>query len=111
MMAKNLCLMKIRNRHGRIPVELKDNVVAYDDVNSKSELLEKDKALSLIEEGLDELNEEQKICLKSFYFDKKSYQEISERTGYSLLQVKSYIQNGKRNLKQIVEKKKIKVNG
>jgi RNA polymerase sigma-70 factor (ECF subfamily) len=34
-----------------------------------------------------------------FYLEKKSYQEISEETGFSMMQVKSYIQNGKRNLK------------
>jgi RNA polymerase sigma-70 factor (ECF subfamily) len=111
MMAKNLCLMKIRDRQGRVPLELTDNVAAYEEINNKSELLEKDKTLSLVEEGLNELNEEQKVCLKLFYFDKKSYQQITDLTGFNLLQVKSYIQNGKRNLKQIVEKKKIKVNG
>lgn len=111
MMAKNLCLMKIRDRQGRVPLELTDNVAAYEEINNTSELLEKDKTLSLVEEGLNELNEEQKVCLKLFYFDKKSYQQITDLTGFNLLQVKSYIQNGKRNLKQIVEKKKIKVNG
>lgn len=111
MMAKNLCLMKIRDRHGRIPLELTDNVTVHEEVNTKAEILEKDKTLSLVEESLYELNEEQQVCLKLFYFDKKSYQQITDMTGYNLLQVKSYIQNGKRNLKQIVEKKKIKVNG
>lgn len=111
MMAKNLCLMKIRDRQGRVPLQLTDNVAAYEEVNIKTELLEKDKTLSLIEEGLNELNDEQRLCLTLFYFDKKSYQEITGLTGYNLLQVKSYIQNGKRNLKLIVEKKKEKVNG
>jgi RNA polymerase sigma-70 factor (ECF subfamily) len=41
-----------------------------------------------------------------FYLDKKSYQEISDATGFTMLQVKSYIQNGKRNLKILIEKKK-----
>jgi len=54
---------------------------------------------------LQDLNAEQKTCVTLFYLDKKSYQEIADITGYSLLQVKSYIQNGKRNLKIMVEKK------
>lgn len=111
MMTKNLCLMKIRDRQGRIPLELTDHILAYEEVNTKSELLEKDNELSLVSESLNELNAEQQLCLKLFYFDKKSYQQITDATGYNLLQVKSYIQNGKRNLKQIVEKKKIQVNG
>jgi len=111
MMAKNLCLMKLRDRHGRIPVELTDKVVACEEMNTRSELLERDHVLSLIEEALLELNEEQRLCLTLFYLEKKSYQEITDLTGYNLSQVKSYIQNGKRNLKLIVEKKKEKVNG
>ncbi|WP_018614643.1 RNA polymerase sigma factor [Segetibacter koreensis] len=111
MLAKNLCLMRIRDRQGRTPIELTDDVVAYEEMNIKTELFEKDKALSLVEEGLSELNEEQRLCLKLFYFDQKSYQQITDLTGYNVSQVKSYIQNGKRNLKLIVEKKKLKVNG
>ena len=111
MIAKNLCLMRLRDRQARIPVELTDKVMAYEELNTATELIEKDKTLSLIEEGLLELNEEQKICITLFYFAKKSYQQITDITGYNLLQVKSFIQNGKRNLKLIVEKKKEKVNG
>lgn len=111
MVAKNLCLMKIREKHGRVPVEISDNVASVEDIFGTTELLEKDKTLSLIEEGLSELNAEQKLCVTLFYLQKKSYQQITDCTGLSLLQVKSYIQNGKRNLKMIVEKKMKKVNG
>ena len=55
--------------------------------------------------ALDELNEEQKKSIVQFYLEKKSYQQIMETTGFSFLQVKSYIQNGKRNLKAILLKK------
>lgn len=109
--AKNLCLMRLRDRYGKIPVEMTDKFAIYEEFNTRSELLEKDKTLSLIEEGLQELNEEQKSCITLFYLNQKSYQQIAEITGYSLSQVKSSIQNGKRNLKLIVEKKKEKVNG
>lgn len=109
MIAKNLCLMRLRDR--RTPAELTDKVEASEEYNSRTELLEKDKTLSMIEEGLQELSYEQNVCITLFYFAKKSYQQITDITGYNLLQVKSYIQNGKRNLKLIVEKKKEKVNG
>jgi RNA polymerase sigma-70 factor (ECF subfamily) len=110
MIAKNQCLMKLRERHGKIPVELSEKLAA-EEIQFKTELLEKDKTLSLIEEGLLDLNEEQKQCVTLFYLQKKSYQDITSITGYSLLQVKSYIQNGKRNLKMIVEKKLKNANG
>jgi RNA polymerase sigma-70 factor (ECF subfamily) len=61
--------------------------------------------LSLIESSINELNEEQKSCVILFYLQKKSYNEIAATTGYSVMQVKSNIQNGKRNLKILVEKK------
>lgn len=68
-----------------------------DDFEEEEEL----KALELqkLKEAMQALNNEQKICVELFYLKKHCYNEISEITGYSLNQVKSYIQNGKRNLK------------
>ena len=111
MIARNYCLMKLRDRHGKIPVELTDRFVQEDDYDHKQALVDKDNTLALIEESLQELNDEQKHCLTLFYLQKKSYDDITNVTGYSALQVKSYIQNGKRNLKLIVEKKMKKGNG
>jgi RNA polymerase sigma factor (sigma-70 family) len=111
MVAKNLCLMKLREKHGRKPVEVTETIASTDELFSEAELLEKEKTFLLIEEGLNELNREQKECVSLFYLQKKSYQEITDFTGFNLQQVKSYIQNGKRNLKLIVEKKLKKVNG
>jgi DNA-directed RNA polymerase specialized sigma24 family protein len=54
--------------------------------------------------ALEELNKEQKLCVTLFYLDKKSYSEIMDITGFNMMQVKSYIQNGKRNLKIIIER-------
>ena len=111
MIARNYCLMKLRDRHGKIPVELTDRFVQEDDYDHKQALVDKDNTLALIEESLQELNDEQKHCLTLFYLQKKSYDDITNVTGYSALQVKSYIQNGKRNLKMIVEKKLKNENG
>jgi RNA polymerase sigma factor (sigma-70 family) len=52
-----------------------------------------------LEKALAGLNEEQRKCVELFYIQDKSYNEIVEITGYSLNNVKSFIQNGKRNLK------------
>ena len=111
MITKNTCLMKIRDKHGHIPVEISDTLAATEDTVARSEMLEKERTLTLIEEGLNDLNSEQKQCITLFYLQKKSYQQITDATGFNLLQVKSHIQNGKRNLKMIVEKKMKKVNG
>lgn len=105
MVAKNHCLMKLRDKNKR-PVEINETVMGSPDEAADINLLEqKDKTISLMETALDELNEEQKKCIKLFYLEKLSYQQVAERTGYNLMQVKSYIQNGKRNLKQMIEKR------
>jgi RNA polymerase sigma-70 factor (ECF subfamily) len=67
--------------------------------------LQDDALLRDLEEALRHLNPEQKTCIRMFYMEKKSYQAIASETGFSLLQVKSYIQNGKRNLRILLEKK------
>ncbi|MDF9796771.1 RNA polymerase sigma factor (sigma-70 family) [Catalinimonas alkaloidigena] len=59
---------------------------------------------SLIEKGLPTLPVEQQECIRLFYLEQKSYQEVADLTGYQLKKVKSYLQNGKRNLKIFVEK-------
>lgn len=63
---------------------------------------DKEKQLTLMEEAIKELKENQKICIELFYLQEKSYEEVSSITGYSMKEVKSYIQNGKRNLKIIM---------
>jgi RNA polymerase sigma-70 factor (ECF subfamily) len=60
---------------------------------------EKETLLTGLEKALKMLKEEQKICVELFFLHEKCYTEIADLTGYSLKQVKSYIQNGKRNLK------------
>ena len=106
MVAKNHCLMKLRDRQGKIPAELNDRVaVTPEEETDRSSLLQNDHAIDLMQEALKELSPEQQQCVTLFYLHKKSYHEISNETGYNMLQVKSYIQNGKRNLKLMIEKK------
>lgn len=111
MVAKNHCLMKIRERQGKQIVEITDRIPLLNEEKDKKQLQEEDLTMELMTESLKELNKEQQQCVTLFYLEKKSYQEISETTGFTLLQVKSYIQNGKRNLKLLIEKKLSLKNG
>ena len=105
MVAKNHCLMKLRDKPGRI-VDIKEQMIISSDEDSNIQThIQKDKQLDLVASSLEELNPEQKQCVTLFYLQKKTYQDIAAETGYSLMQVKSYIQNGKRNLKILMEKK------
>ena len=103
MVARNHCLMKLRDRNILVPVEERTQLAAPE--TDLKELADRETSLNMLESALAELNQEQKTCVILFYLQKKSYQEIVSITGFSLLQVKSYIQNGKRNLKILVEKK------
>ena len=106
MVAKNHCLMKLRDKQGRLTVEINEKLVtAHEEEFDKQKLLEDEKTMELLTASLKELNPEQQQCVTLFYLQKKSYQEISNSTGFSMMQVKSYIQNGKRNLKLLIEKK------
>lgn len=106
MVAKNHCLMRLREKQGKITAEINDRLVAQpEEENDRQTLLQNDHTLELMGEALKELNDEQRQCVTLFYLQKKSYQQVSDETGYSMLQVKSYIQNGKRNLKILIEKK------
>ncbi len=104
MVAKNHCLMRLRDK-GKQPEEIKEGLLATaDETDDKMNLVAKDSILTQMEMALQQLNDEQQQCVTLFYLDKKSYHQIAEQTGYSLLQVKSNIQNGKRNLKIMLQR-------
>lgn len=105
MVARNHCLMKLRDRQGKTAKMLDESMAVAEDSSIQAGLLEKEHVLDLVNTALPLLNAEQKTCVTLFYLEKKSYQEISDITGFSASQVKSYIQNGKRNIKLLVEKK------
>lgn len=104
--ARNHCLMKLRVRPNRT-VEIQEKMAHTRGEEAEERLahLEKDRKLELMEESMRELSKEQQQCLTLFYLEKHSYQEIVDQTGYTIQQVKSYIQNGKRNLKIAIDKK------
>ncbi len=106
--AKNHCLMQLRKKQNQ--------TVAIDKVEPvKANLVETTPEMHLVKDdttiekellwALEQLNDEQKLCVRLFYLQHKSYQEIADSSGFTLNQVKSYIQNGKRNLKGLLEKK------
>ncbi len=105
MIARNHCLMKLRDRRPTQSADNLSNLEAEDEFEQKKERFIREDNLKLLEESLQHLNGEQRTCIELFYLQKKSYQEVAAATGYSLLQVKSFIQNGKRNLKIMLLKK------
>jgi len=97
--AKNHCLQILRKEKNKIFEEIDVRIMESDefeyliDVNDDKE---KEDALNYC---LDTLSEEQRQCIIHFYYEDCSYADIADKTGFVLNKVKSYIQNGKRNLK------------
>lgn len=103
--ARNYCLMRLRDGHGRGTSLTDSMLAAWDDEEGKNRHWEKEQLLEWMGQALEELGKEQKLCVTLFYLEKRSYQEIATATGFTLMQVKSYIQNGKRNLRLSIEKR------
>jgi RNA polymerase sigma-70 factor (ECF subfamily) len=107
-LARNHCLMKLRKAEVRRTtaqgLEAIDEKMFMEnpEVEHQWEEEEREDRLGHLPSALAQLNPEQRQCVELFYLQEKSYQEVAEATGYSLNQVKSYIQNGKRNLKIIL---------
>ncbi|MFN9951391.1 MAG: RNA polymerase sigma factor [Bacteroidota bacterium] len=99
---RNDCLMYLRKKKIAVTELSANHSYTETNITDKSD---QELQLHLLETAITNLNVEQKTCIQLFYLQKKSYFEITQSTGYSLLQVKSYIQNGKRNLKMQLEDK------
>ncbi len=102
--SKNFCLMIIRTRQSKLKkeIELEHNADLFMETESGLHLNkadEKEKQFVALENAINDLKDEQKKCIDLFYLKEKSYVEIAEITGFTINEVKSYIQNGKRNLK------------
>lgn len=103
ILMRNHCLQLLRDKThlageealGKIPLQ---------ETESIEELRRQEQTLEQMSLLLKQLPAEQQQSIDLFYLQKLSYKEITDRTGFSFAQVKSYIQNGKRNLKQLLLK-------
>lgn len=104
ILTRNHCLQVLRDRsYNNVPDELIQQIPFAGD--AVEEIRQKEYTLEQMEQAMEELNPEQRQVLDLFYLRKQSYQQIIEATGYTYMQVKSYIQNGKRNLKLQLQRK------
>jgi len=66
---------------------------------------EKEQTLDKLETCIEGLNELQAACVKAFYYEKKSYDEIAQLLKIDWNKIRSNIQNARRNLKNCMERK------
>ena len=103
--AKNHCLQILRQSEKEIVVDFNSTLMESDSILNLLDEGEENDKWNLLQECLKRLPEVQQTCVSRFFFKQLSYADIVDITGYRLNSVKSYIQNGKRNLKICMEKK------
>lgn len=106
-LAKNHCLMQLRTPKNMKTVEFKMEIVQSEEEVHLNGVLEKEENFKKLENCLGTLSDEQRDTVKLFYLEGKCYNEIVELTGLEWNQVRSLIQNGRRNLKNCMEKSEL----
>ncbi len=96
--ARNACLMTLRSRK-RKEAKIEEASTYIHGEGGGDEKLALEHRLDALELAMTKLATEQRTCISLFYLESKSYSEIETITGFTNKQVKSYIQNGKRNLR------------
>lgn len=102
--SRNHCLMHLRARKGKNFEEITDAFMETGAETHPEDGTEMESNLSKLENCIEQLVAEQKSCIRLFYIQQKCYKEIVTLTGFDDNKVKSYIQNGKRNLKLCMDK-------
>lgn len=95
--AQNHCMMILRKNNPVIQLEIETGDVEFED--EWHQKVKEEHFLTELEAAIQELNKEQRTCIRYFYLQRMSYAEIARQANYDLNTVKSAIQNGKRNLK------------
>lgn len=103
IVSRNYCLMQLRAGKKMQQVSF-DDIVEFPVDLHQEENGAKERQLTALEVCVEQLPEKQKQSIDLFFLREKCYKEIVDYTGYSLNDVKSYIQNGKRNLKICMDK-------
>jgi len=103
--AKNHCLMQLRTPKNLKTVEFKGDFVQNEENVHLNGVFENEENLKNLEYCLGTLTKEQQQAIRLFYIEGKCYNEIVEMTGLEWNQVRSFIQNGRRNLKLCMDEK------
>jgi RNA polymerase sigma-70 factor (ECF subfamily) len=109
VLTKNFCLMKIRadksaqRKQEAWQVEQETFVESAEEMHPIDE--EDNNLNKTLMECIERLKDEQQQCIRLFYFEERSYREIAAALALEEKKVKSFIQNGKRNLKICIEGK------
>ncbi len=102
-LSKNHCLMILRKKKVHLQ-EFNDGFMEFSDGVHPGAALLKESQLQLMENCIESLNAHQKKSIQLFYLQGKCYLEIASMTSQDVGKIKSHIQNGRRNLKNCMDK-------
>ena len=107
--SRNHCIIMLKNDKNIVEYcdffeKNVEEVVEFEDIFNQEDRQQKDKMIDKLSSAVEALPKEQKICIELFYLKGKSYSEITELTDYDFKKIKSYLQNGKRNLRNFLTK-------
>lgn len=109
MVSKNHCLQVLRRKSNTLTISLDDPVMQngreWHQEDDGFDFEESEDPADQLHQCIEELPEQQRACIRMFYFEKKSYAEICGTTRLSMDKVRSNIQNGRRNLKKCMQTK------
>ena len=111
VVTKNYCLMQLRSqksRDERMNEWLIDSSVFMEN-NQEMHPIDSDEAETdeALAKCIEKLKNEQRECIRLFYYENRCYNEIAMKMGLNEKKVKSYLQNAKRNLKLCLEEKHV----
>jgi RNA polymerase sigma factor (sigma-70 family) len=104
VLAKNHCLMKLRSSKNQVLVPFDGTFMQSGDNPHHEGAEEKEAQLQLLEACIEKLKDDQKNVIKLFYLQEKCYNDIVTETSLDWNQVRSLVQNGRRNLKICMDK-------
>lgn len=113
IVARNHVLLLIRRSNRQTVVSLNEmteknpdgfmEIADEDTLNIETDSIQIDD--SLVQEAIQSLKPAQQVCIDCFFTKGMSYQQTAQHTGFDIKEVKSHLQNGKRNLKIYLESK------
>ncbi len=107
-LASNHCLDILRKQQRTLAKDVQIMQSVKDERHNDDwlvdEVQEKEAVLTKMEKCLEQLNDKQKMSIQLFYLKKQSYEDVSKKLGATWAQTRSYIQNGRRNMKKCMEK-------
>lgn len=98
IVTRNHCLEMLRKMKS-IPAMESIEIVGFNlSQDEDDSYWERECTANMVEEAIKNLPERQQRCIQLFYIQGNSYQQVAKLTSYSFKEVKSHIQNGRRNL-------------